>query len=679
MHLKYLFIIFFLISGNYLFAQTLSFEDVKLEQNTDNALRIQALITTSEPAHVYIQYSYTQNGVIYTEKSAVNPLQNEHDITIVALRDSTFYKFRIFAFNKQNQIQSQSYELTTRSLPLALKNFQIPSVNLLENRQTYTLTNNTQGTRSHLFICDAQGRLVWYDTYPVIHSVCNGWRWSKDNTILQADCRTIREMDLFGNQLLEINIDEPQWNLHHDVMKLRDGNIIAIYTKPEMADLSQMPGTPATTATVAVDGYIIVNKEGEILENWSASDHFDIQTAKRKGAYWSLIYGSGTVDWCHFNALEEDIDGNILVSVSHWSRILKIDRTTGTVIWQLGEGGTLRVPPDFVIKQQHAITTLAPNRYLIFDNLGLQESSRAIEFAVETNENRAFQFWEYIPQPNVVCVTRGNAQRLLNGNTLIFFPANREGSIQEVDANGNLLWKLFTERAGYRAYRIPYINAPHPQVRFEDVPNSICENTKPFKIATVPEEAYLVGEAIEDGLFNPQKANKGINKVFATFGTSLKEIEIEVLDAPQPSTSLVNNQIITIEDTFEIYQWFENDTLIEGATMPQYEPEAAGLYFAEATNENGCTAYSDTLNFVYVSVAENINTLFEVTQFSDHLMIKHPLAQSITVQIFDLQGKKIEEQQGKNSYQINSIYFPSMYLLCVYDGQQFRVKKMLNY
>jgi len=659
MHLKYLLIIFLMPIINHLLAQSLNFEVVNIEKSPTNALRANVFATLSEPAHVYVQFAYTENGELYTETSAVSAFQKEHDFTLIALRDNTLYQFRVFAFNKQNRTQSQLFELTTPVLPLMVENFESPRVNRLENRQTYTINNTMKGNERYFYISDTEGRLVWYSEYPVLHNVCNGWRWTEENTILQADCRRIREVDLLGNVLTDIVIYEPEWNLHHDVMRMRDGNIIAIYTKPEIADLSQTVGI--AEAKVAVDGYFVVNPEGEIIENWSASDHFDIQTAERKGAYWNFIYGSGTVDWCHFNALEEDIDGSILISVSHWSRILKVDRLSGEVMWQLGDGGTLRVPPGFVIRQQHAITTLAPNRYLIFDNLGYQGSSRAMEFAVETNDNRAFQFWEYVPQPNIVSLTRGNAQRLTNGNTLIFFPTST-GIIQEVDEKGELLWEVKTLRSGYRAYRIPYINEPHPEIRFVGVPDSICANAEPIEINTMPENGYLNSEAMEDGMFNPQKANIGANKIFASFGTSRLEI-----------------QFIEIADTFQSYQWYVNDTLIKAATRPQYQPEASGLYYVKVLNQQGCTAISDTLNYIYVNISENFDATLELTQVENQLMINHPKVQTISVEIFNLQGQKIEEQQGKNNYQINTTQFPSMYLVRVFNGNQFRVEKMLNF
>jgi len=674
MCIKYPFIVILSLLSFHLLAQSLSFEEVSLEPNPNNVLRVNAKITTSEPAHIYAQYIFfTENGESYTETSAISNLQTEHDLKLIALRDSTYYEFRVFAFNKKNQIQSKIYEITTPKLPLAIENFSA-RVNLLDKLQTYTLTNSVRGNESYFFICDAEGRLVWYQDYRVLHNVCNGWRWTEEQTILQADCNTIREWDLLGNVLTEIDINQPEWNLHHDVMKLRDGNIMAIYTKPEKADLSLTGGDPE--ATVAVDGYIILNKEGEILSNWSTSDHFDIRRAERKGAYWNVIYGSGTIDWCHFNALEEDIDGSILISVSHWSRILKVNRTSGELIWQLGQGGDVNVPPGFIFRQQHSITTLAPNRYLIFDNLGFRESSRVMEFAVETTDNRAFSFWEYVPQPGIVCITRGNAQRLDNGNTLVFLPTT-QGFIQEVDANGQLLWDVaITQRSGYRAYRIPYINGPHQSVNFVEVPDSVCANAEPFEIITEPADAYLFGESIEDGLFIPQKAN-GKSKVYASYGTSTKEIEIDVLDIPKQTIQVKDEQILSMEDLFESYQWYLNEELIDEATFSQYQPEESGLFYAIAANAQGCTIYSDTINYTFVDTPENFITEVEFTQWEDYLMIESKYALSISVDLFNLQGQKFYGAEGKNRYQIHSGRLPSIYLIRIFDGQDFMVKKML--
>ena len=42
------------------------------------------------------------------------------------------------------------------------------------------------------------------------------------------------------------------------------------------------------------------------------------------------------VDYVHGNSMEQDVDGNILISARHLNEITKIDRQTGDIVWRMG-------------------------------------------------------------------------------------------------------------------------------------------------------------------------------------------------------------------------------------------------------------------------------------------------------------------------------------------------------
>jgi len=351
---------------------------------------------------------------------------------------------------------------------------------------------------------------------------------------------------------------------------------------------------------------------------------------------------------------------------------------TGELIWQLGDGGNVNA--NFSFKHQHAITYLAPNRYLMFDNFGLDGSSRVIEFAIELQDNRAFTFWEYVPEPGIVSLTRGNSQRLDNGNTLAYFPTSR-GIIQEVNTEGELLWQVETNRSGYRAYRIPHLNPPHPLVIFkiEATQREVCINDAPFNVFTQPENAYISGEGIEDGQFNPQKAGVGISTITALYGTSVHQIEIEVLALPEAIIKETDDQLLEIEEELKSYQWFLNDTIIDGANENTHQALSSGLYYAQVTNEFDCTAYSDTINFIYVDVPQVEKTPVQFISFPEYLLVQNSINYPLFVEVFSIDGRQLFKASGESVYQISTKQFPSLYLLRYSDGKEFKVNKMLKY
>ena len=137
--------------------------------------------------------------------------------------------------------------------------------------------------------------------------------------------------------------------------------------------------------------------------------------------------------WAQCNSVEELPDGDILASFRPTSTVVLISRKTGKILWKLG-------PPT--VAGQHAPTLLGNGNILIFDNgvHRLDDSmpySRVIEINPDTNEI----VWKYQDKPawNFFSPRMGNAQRLLNGNTLIC--ESSFGRFFEVTKEGETVWE----------------------------------------------------------------------------------------------------------------------------------------------------------------------------------------------------------------------------------------------
>ena len=137
--------------------------------------------------------------------------------------------------------------------------------------------------------------------------------------------------------------------------------------------------------------------------------------------------------WAQGNSVEELPDGDILASFRPISKVVRISRQTGEILWRLG-------PPT--VAGQHAPTMLANGNILIFDNgvHRLDDSmpySRVIEVDPATNEIT----WKYQDKPawNFFSPRMGNAQRLPNGNTLI--DESSFGRFFEVTNGGEIVWE----------------------------------------------------------------------------------------------------------------------------------------------------------------------------------------------------------------------------------------------
>jgi uncharacterized protein (UPF0248 family) len=137
--------------------------------------------------------------------------------------------------------------------------------------------------------------------------------------------------------------------------------------------------------------------------------------------------------WAQGNSVEELPNGDILASFRPTSIVVRISRSTGKIIWKLGRP---------LVAGQHAPTLLGNGNVLIFDNgvHRLDDSmpySRVIEINPATNEI----IWKYQDKPawNFFSPRMGNAQRLLNGNTLITEASF--GRLFEVTTDGEIVWE----------------------------------------------------------------------------------------------------------------------------------------------------------------------------------------------------------------------------------------------
>jgi len=653
------------------FTNNLAFEEVKINPYLDNELRAIASVTLTDTANVYFRYRNMEEDATVYLYTKVSERNKNHTLTLTTLKQKTNYKIEAIAFNKNNFITIDTFTYTTKNIDGRLDNFENHFHTGLYTTPQYTITNLPAGQESYFIATDLLGNTVWYHKYNVEYNNCNAWRLTEHNTILYATCKEITEIDFFGNVLRNITIEQPNWFFHHDVRYLSNGNLAVIYAQPETVTLNT-----GEEEIVIVDGYLVFNKQNEIVYNWKASDFFDAREAKFMGGYWIQIIGQRTYDWCHFNAIAEDFDGNILISASHWSKIIKVNRFNGEVIWELGEEGTLQKDSTFQIHRQHSIEPISPNKYLLFDNLGNNGASRAVEFAVDTNTNFAFPFWQYAPQETITSPTRGNIQRLTNGNTLVFFPTNR-GLIHEVNTIGQLVWKIELAKSGYRAYRLPYLVEPHQQVSIE-ISDTLCSSEISIELITDPVDAYISGDAVIDGDLVTEGLEGTMQTITAVYGNNI--IEKKVFISPKENNIIeVNDSILQISEVYHTYQWFFENTPILNETNAILTPTEDGQYFVSYPNKYGCINYSDTINFVKTSILNvDENVSYKVITNNKTIEIYSFDNQPKNVELFTLEGKLIvSKTTSDKNYEIPMHNYSGLLIIKIMSDEKSYTKKIV--
>ncbi|MFD0327547.1 arylsulfotransferase family protein [Streptacidiphilus monticola] len=183
-------------------------------------------------------------------------------------------------------------------------------------------------------------------------------------------------------------------------------------------------------------------------------------------------------DWFHINAVKVDTDGNLLVDARNTWTTYKIDRRSGTVLWQLGgkastftlkaAGGQTLNSAGAVFAWQHDPEPLGHGRYSLFDNESAGAAntgagavaelpySRAVTLQLDLRRRTA-TLVSSLDQPHGLSASsQGDAQPLRDGHTLVGW-----GSlpyVSEFDRHGALVFdaRLPDGVTSYRAYRLPW-------------------------------------------------------------------------------------------------------------------------------------------------------------------------------------------------------------------------------
>ncbi len=160
------------------------------------------------------------------------------------------------------------------------------------------------------------------------------------------------------------------------------------------------------------------------------------------------------VDVTHTNSLEQDSDGNIIASHRHLSQVMKIDRSTGAVIWRLGgQMNEFTFTNDSEqFSYQHDARILSNGDLTLWDNGNghLVHHSSAKEYQLDFMNRTARLVWSYSPidpaTGNAAYYSAmGSVQRLPNGNTFINCGLDysaTQPNLLEVTPAGQIVWEL---------------------------------------------------------------------------------------------------------------------------------------------------------------------------------------------------------------------------------------------
>jgi hypothetical protein len=231
---------------------------------------------------------------------------------------------------------------------------------------------------------------------------------------------------------------------HHDVELMPDGKLLLLTFRRR-----QLPEFDPTVP-VRDDELTMSDPTGKVIESHSIlaavrknPAAFPLQPVKPStlgGPPWLDMFHSNSVEWIRPPELAGadaepvsgraiDEPGNVLVCFRHQNCIAVFNWARGQVVWSWGQNE---------LAGPHDAQMLGNGHILLFDN-GL---GRGYSRAVEMDPASGKIVWQYKADPpeSFYTASKGSAQRLPNGNTLL--AESDKGDAFEVTQQGEVVWRF---------------------------------------------------------------------------------------------------------------------------------------------------------------------------------------------------------------------------------------------
>ena len=329
-------------------------------------------------------------------------------------------------------------------------------------------------------IMDDRGRLVWFHPLKFTKGVTDfraqryrgkpvltWWRGKLSNVgvgdgwyvIYDTSYRPIAEVRP-GNGLVG--------DVHEFRLTSRDTALMTIYHRLHV-DLTSIGGPK--------DGLIwdgIVQEvdipTGRVLFEWHSYPQIGVKESYSKPPKKQLGTKAFPYDYIHINSIDEEPNGNLLISGRNTHAVYEVNRRTGKVLWRLGgKKSDYRLGPGVKFAWQHDARRQPDGTITIFDNGAappLEKFTRVLVLRVDEQRKRVTLLRSYRHPKRLLSPFEGNAQFLPNGH--VFVGWGGWPYISELDRNGRVVFDAYfghgkkpgEDADTYRAYRFAWQGRP---------------------------------------------------------------------------------------------------------------------------------------------------------------------------------------------------------------------------
>lgn len=339
-------------------------------------------VRTDEPTQVLLEFD---NGLVPPQRFLAAPdFDVDHRrVPVIGMKHGVATQIRVIVRDMAGNetISPQTLTFPARSLPAGFPPLTVP-INLRSRTEPgYTMFATRGGPAFWLIVLDEDADVIWYHYRPSWGGA-NVEMTRAGNLLWSAQGHSI-EMDLLGKVVGKwypsgfdggagadadaVLVDTDSF--HHEMTELpepEEADFLALSSEVRLYD--NYPAdevvTTMTEDNVGVIGDVIVEfkRDGTIVRETKLLDVldpyricYDTLTVPNNSIYGSL--GVVLRDWSHANAvLLDPSDDTYIVSVRHQDAVVKIERTTGQIVWIHGPHGRWTAPWS-----QHLLTPVGSN------------------------------------------------------------------------------------------------------------------------------------------------------------------------------------------------------------------------------------------------------------------------------------------------------------------------------
>jgi hypothetical protein len=384
-------------------------------------------------------------------------------IAVVGLRPSTRYTALVQARASTGPVSSDSISFSTGALPPLLGRIAITTTG--SGGRGLTMTSAQVGGDTVVALAfDSSGAIRWYREFEGKESVSGDLKQQASGLFtlyrgLSFGSQHVPgmyvEFNSAGDSLGAITVAEPRFLDNHELLitSTPDGQERMHFFEYDHRPVNlSFVGVPAT---IPVAGHHLVRlrPDGSVEFDWSAWDHVAPEEWIEPPPPDPI--NPGEPDYDHPNSLTFDHDGNYIVSFRHLGQVMKINSSTGEIMWRLGgvkNQFTFVNDPLNGFSAQHSARIMPNGNLLLYDNgtRHTPQESRAVEYALDITRKTATLVWQFRHSPIIYTPYVGLVQRLANGNTLVAYA--EAGHVSEVGSDAGVRWEADIKVDGQPAF-----------------------------------------------------------------------------------------------------------------------------------------------------------------------------------------------------------------------------------